>query len=160
MWPDTPKALGYQGAKQKFFSAINYKTLEWTWHRCEKFKQVNIFKSKLKLHFRFSPPLNHIYTGYRKASIYYTRLRLGMSPLAAHLFPYGSSDTPYCYCGDRETTHHFPLCCTKDWATGCHTRLDRAKHTPFTLAYAWWKQTDYYFVSILWFSYYTECFYI
>ena len=40
---------------------------------------LNIFKSKLKLHFRFSPPLNHIYTRYRKASIYHTRLRLGMS---------------------------------------------------------------------------------
>ena len=54
---------------------------------------LNIFESKLKLHFRFSPPLSHIYTGNRKASIYHTRLRLGMSSLAAHLFPYGSSDT-------------------------------------------------------------------
>ena len=72
---------------------------------------VNIFKSKLKLHFRFSPPLNHIYTGYRKASIYHTRLRLGMSSLAAQIFPYGSSDTPYCSCGARETTPHFLLEC-------------------------------------------------
>ena len=39
---------------------------------------LNIFKSKLKLHFRFLPPLNHIYTGYRKASIYHTRLRLNL----------------------------------------------------------------------------------
>ena len=72
---------------------------------------LNIFKSKLKLHFRFSPPLNHIHTGYRKSSIYHTRLRLGMSSLAAHLFPYGSSDTPYCSCGARETTPHFLLEC-------------------------------------------------
>ena len=37
---------------------------------------LNIFKSKLKLHFRFSPPLTYIlYTGYRKASIYHTWLR-------------------------------------------------------------------------------------
>ena len=71
----------------------------------------NIFKSKLKLHFRFSPSLSHIYTGYRKASIYHTRLRLGMSSLAAHLFPYGSSDTPYRFCGARETTPHFLLEC-------------------------------------------------
>ena len=34
-----------------------------------------------------------------------------MSSLAAHLFPYGSSDTPYCSCGARETTHHFLLKC-------------------------------------------------
>ena len=72
---------------------------------------LNIFKSKFKLLFRFSPPLNYIYTGYRKASIYHTRLRLGMPSLAAHLFPYGSSDTPYCSCGARETIHHFLLEC-------------------------------------------------
>ena len=34
-----------------------------------------------------------------------------MSSLAAHLFPYGSSDTPYCSCGAGETTHHFLLEC-------------------------------------------------
>ena len=34
-----------------------------------------------------------------------------MSSLAANLFPYGSSDTPYCSCGVGETTHHFLLEC-------------------------------------------------
>ena len=92
---------------QKFFSAINYKTLE----DVRNSNSLNIFKIKLKLHFRFSPPLYHIYTEYRKASIYHTRLRLGMSSLAAHFFLYGSSDTPYCSCGARENTHHFLLEC-------------------------------------------------
>ena len=73
------------------------------------------------------------------------------------------SDTPYCSCGAREITiYHFftwmpPLCCTRD----CHTGLDRAKHTPITFAYAWCKQTDYYFIKRMWwFSYYRKCFYI
>ena len=35
-----------------------------------------------------------------------------MSSLAAHLFPYGSSDRFYCSCGARETTHHFLLECS------------------------------------------------
>ena len=60
---------------------------------------LNIFKNKLKLHYLFSLALNYVYTGYRKASIYHSRLRLGMSSLAAHPFPYGSSDSPYCSCG-------------------------------------------------------------
>ena len=72
---------------------------------------LNIFKIKLKTLFRYKQPANYMYTGYRKASVNHTRLRLGMSPLAAHLFPYGSADTPLCSCGVRETTQHFLLEC-------------------------------------------------
>lgn len=57
------------------------------------------------------PP--YFYIGQRMPAIYHTRLRLGMSSLSAHLFPYGLSVSPDCLCGDRETVEHFLLECPR-----------------------------------------------
>ena len=52
------------------------------------------------------------YSGLRAASIWHTRLRLGMSQLSAHLFPFGFVESPRCSCGvAHETVPHYLMDC-------------------------------------------------
>ena len=72
---------------------------------------LSLFKRRIKDKFGYKCPPPHYYSGLRAASIWHTRLRLGMSQLSAHLFPFGFVDSPKCSCG---VTH----------GTVCHYLLD------------------------------------
>ena len=62
--------------------------------------------------FFFLLPPPHYYSGLRAASIWHTRMRLGMSQLSAHLFPFGFVESPRCSCGvTHETVLHYLLDC-------------------------------------------------
>ena len=68
---------------------------------------LSIFKTILKKQFSSTRPPIYYSTGHRKASICHTRLRMGMSQLNAHLFPYSLSESPDCSCGSRESIVHY-----------------------------------------------------
>lgn len=78
----------------------------------------NSFKNKLKHHYQMHTGLNKIglqnysYPGFLGKKL--MQIKLGLSPLNAHLFKYNISDNPYCpKCGlDIETPEHFFLQCT------------------------------------------------
>ena len=79
---------------------------------------LSLFKRHIKDKYGYKRPPPHYYSGLRTASIWHTRLRLGMSQLSAHLFPFGFVDSPRCSCGvPHETVSHYlldcpPLCCS------------------------------------------------
>ena len=50
---------------------------------------LSLFKRRIKEKYGYKCPPPHYYLGLRAASIWHTRLRLGMSQLSAHLFPFG-----------------------------------------------------------------------
>ena len=67
---------------------------------------------RIKDIFGYKRPPPHYYSGLRAASIWHTRLRLGMSQLYAHLLPLGFVDSPRCSCGvTHETGSHYLLDC-------------------------------------------------
>ena len=73
---------------------------------------LSLFKRRIKDKYGYKRPPPHYYSGLRSASICHTRLRLGMSQLSAHLFPFGFDESPRCSCGvTHETVSHYLLDC-------------------------------------------------
>ena len=73
---------------------------------------LSLFKRRIKDIYGYKRPPPHYYSGLRAASIWHTRLRLGMSQLSAHLFPFGFDESPRCSCGvTHETVSHYLLDC-------------------------------------------------
>ena len=73
---------------------------------------LSLFKRHIKDKYGYKRPPPHHYSGLRAASIWHTRLRLGMSQLSAHLFPFGFVESPRCSCGvTHETAPHYLLDC-------------------------------------------------
>ena len=78
---------------------------------------LSLFKRRIKDKYGYKRPPPHYYSGLRAASIWHTRLRLGMSQLSAHLFLFGFDESPRCSCGvTRETT-------------GCNSKYHRSYST-------------------------------
>ena len=74
---------------------------------------LSLFKRRIKVKYGYKRPPHHYYSGLRAASIWHTRLHLGMSQLSAHLFPFGFVESPRCSCGvTHETVPHYLLDCT------------------------------------------------
>ena len=72
----------------------------------------SLFKRRIKDKFSYKRPPPHYYSGLRAASIWHTRLRIGMSQLSAHLFLFGFVDSPGCSCGvAHEIVSHYLLDC-------------------------------------------------
>ena len=73
---------------------------------------LSLFKRCIKDKYGYKRPPPHYYSGSRAASIWHTCLRLGMSQLSAHLFPFGFVESPRCSCGvTHETVSHYLLDC-------------------------------------------------
>ena len=95
-------------------------TLDWNNLDAEtkKAKSKNIFKNKLLNKIR---PKKASYFGLNNEKIkYLTMLRLDLSPLRAHKFKYGFSDTidPFCLvCESTEDTEHYMLHCKSYFLT-------------------------------------------
>ena len=84
--------------KNSFFpSSISYwNSLDYSIRNLD---SVSLFKRHIKDKYGYKRPPPHNYSGLRAASIWHTRLRLGMSQLSAHLFPFGFDESPRCSCG-------------------------------------------------------------
>ena len=73
---------------------------------------LSLFKRRIKDESGYKRPPPHYYSGLRAASIWHIRLRLGMSQLSAHLFPFGFVDSPRLSCGvTHETVSHYLMGC-------------------------------------------------
>ena len=73
---------------------------------------LSLFKRRIKDKYGYKRPPPHYYLGLRTASIWHTRLRLGMAQLSAHLFPFGFVESPRCSYGvTHETVSHYLLDC-------------------------------------------------
>ena len=97
--------------KNYFFpSSIRYwNSLDYSIRNLDSF---SLFKRRIKDKYGYKRPPPHYYSGLRAASIWHTRLRLGMSQLSAHLFPFGIVESPRCSCGvTHETVPHYLLDC-------------------------------------------------
>ena len=75
---------------------------------------MDSFKVNLRAYlFSRNVPL-HFCVGARVSSIFHTRLRLGHSTLACHLFSHGLSDDQRCECGfEKEDVCHYFLQCDR-----------------------------------------------
>ena len=63
---------------------------------------LSLFKRRIKDKYGYKRPhliIIQVYEGLRTASIWHTHLRLGMSQLSAHLFPFGFVESPRSSCG-------------------------------------------------------------
>ena len=88
----------------RFWNSLDYST--------RNLDSLSLFKRRIKDKYGYKCPPPHYYSGLRAASILHTRLRLGMSQLSAHLFPFGFVESPRCSCGVKlETVPHYLLVC-------------------------------------------------
>ena len=72
---------------------------------------LSSFKRHLNSSRNVSPKF--LFDGKRPGQIYQARLRMRCSSLNAHLFSENITDSPLCFCGAFEDTHHFLLSCTR-----------------------------------------------
>ena len=86
----------------------------------------SLFKRRIKDKFSYKRPPPHYYSGLRAASIWHTRLRIGMSQLSAHLISLRLCWLSWMFLW-RNTWDRFslspglpPLCCSTRETTGCN----------------------------------------
>ena len=97
--------------KKSFFpSSIRYwNSLDYSIRNLD---SLSLLKRRIKDKYGYKRPPPHYYSGLRAASFWHIRLRLGMSQLSAHLFPFGFDESPSCSCGvTQETFSHYLLDC-------------------------------------------------
>ena len=102
-------------SKTKFYSDYFLPSSIKIWNRLSidtrNSRSLNIFKERIKTQNSKCPA--HYYSGTRLGQILHTRLRMNSSSLNEHLFIRNLVDSPYCACGQVESTSHFLISCKK-----------------------------------------------
>ena len=73
-------------------------------------ESISSFKRLLCINKSIIP--HYHYTGFRKAQILHTQLRMNCSPLNLFLFQKNIIESPLCQCGELESTEHFFQSCS------------------------------------------------